>query len=68
MTTRVYKYMHIYLWSAAWQPYRVVLNMEASVQAAGEDGGHVAGGGRLRGLEKLGVRKPGTGVLFSARQ
>ena len=45
MTTRVYKYMHIYLWSAAWRPDRVVLNMEASVQAAGEDGGHVAGGG-----------------------
>jgi len=27
--------MHIYLWSAAWRLYRVVLNMEASVQAAG---------------------------------
>jgi len=35
---------------------------------AGEDGGHVAGGGRLRGMEKLGVSKPGTGVLCSARQ
>jgi len=32
--TIVYMHMHIYLWSAVWQRYRVVLNMEASGQAA----------------------------------
>ena len=32
--TIVYKYMHIYLWSAVWQPYPVVVNMEARGQAA----------------------------------